>query len=133
MYSIKHLAELLNYPNMREELLDGTYADIWDGSAVKTANISKDDIVFLTNYDPFNPFGLTTKYSCATFTSKIANVPLGFLIFYCVGVFQYRKIISSFSYSMRHQTLGFLAFALRFYKWPPAEKSQSNVRFRIKM
>lgn len=77
MYSIEHFAELLNYPNLREKLPNGTYLDVWDGTAISSGDISTDDIVFLTNYDPFNPFGLTTKYSCATFTSKITNVPLG--------------------------------------------------------
>lgn len=77
MYSIKHYAELLNYPHVREVPPVGTFTDIWDGSSITGADITKDDIVFLTNYDPFNPFGLTTKYSMACFTSKITNVPLG--------------------------------------------------------
>lgn len=77
MYSIKHFAELLNYPNTRERPPEGYYWDIWDGKAISSADILTDDIVLLNNYDPFSPFGLTTKYSCATFTSKITNVPLG--------------------------------------------------------
>lgn len=48
---------------------------MWDGSNLK--DIGPYDVAFLTNYDPFNPYGMATKYSAATVTSQILNAPLG--------------------------------------------------------
>jgi hypothetical protein len=68
---------LLSYPSIREKPVPGHYKDIWDGSAISTGDISENDVVFMTNFDPFNPFGMTSHYSCASFVHQVTNVPLG--------------------------------------------------------
>jgi hypothetical protein len=74
LFSIPHFAELLSYP-ARRHAFASVYRDIWDGKC--RAKLSPNDILFLSNYDPFNPFGMATKYSCASFCSMIMNAPPG--------------------------------------------------------